>query len=303
MAQYLDQHPEIGMASRKEVHYFGADLHPRMVRRERLTRTLPRWETRRGTEAHQHYLRLFAGVQDSKRLGEASVWYLYSSTAATEIKEFAPQAEIIAMIRNPLEMLPSLHSQLVRVGIEPVEDFGQALALDQEREQSGGPQGFAPRSYRSAVRYAEQLKRYLDVFGPEKVRVIPYEDFRDHTYDTYRGSCEFLGVDPGFVPRLAVVNPNRRVRSRAVRSLIWQPPDALRRALRATVSQPTRIRIGAALKRWNTRPVRRDPMSTEIRRSLQPLVANEVNDLRALLGIDLSSWLEEPAFRSEERQP
>jgi len=292
MAKYLGEHPEIGMAARKEVHYFGTDLHPRMVRRKRLTRTLGRWDPGREAGAHEHYLRLFSAVQGRRRLGEASVWYLYSRTAAVEIAEFAPDAQIIAMIRNPIEMLPSLHSQLVRVGIEPVEDFAEALALDEERERSGAPQGFAPRSYRSAVRYSEQIKRYLDVFGTNNVSVILYEDFRDHTLDVYRRACRFLGVDSAFVPDLAVVNPNRRVRSRAVRRLIWQPPDALRRLLRSTVSQPTRIRIGAALKRWNTRPVRREPAPADVVRSLRPIVAEEADELGALLGIDLSFWLE-----------
>ena len=93
-------------------------------------------------------------------------------------------------------MLPSLHSQFVFVGIEPEEDFGSALALDAERERSGPPAGFPPRSYRSAVRYGEQLRRYLDVFGRERIHVIVYDEFRDDTRGAYREACRFLEVDP-----------------------------------------------------------------------------------------------------------
>ena len=142
---------------------------------------------------------------------------------------FQPEARIIVMLRNPIEMLPSLHSQFVFVGIEPVEDFGTALALDEERERSGVPRGFPPRSYRSAVRYAEQVERYLDVFGRERVHVILYDDFRDDTLAAYRGVCEFLGVDPEFEPQVEVVNPNKEVRSRILRTLVKTPPEWARR--------------------------------------------------------------------------
>jgi sulfotransferase family protein len=291
MADYLGQHPELGMAAAKERHYFGSDLYPRLARRKDRRSKPPRrqdWLDQRRDE----YLRLFADVQDRKRVGEASVWYLYSSEAAGEIKEFSPKADIIAMLRNPLEMLPSLHSQFVHVGIEPVEDFEQAVALDEQRLKSGTPPGFPPRSYRSAVQYADQLRRYLDVFGREKVHVIIYDDFRDRTRDVYRGTCEFLGVDPSYEPELEVVNPNKRVRSRALRRLLWQTPETLRGALHSVTSQSTRVRVGTALKRWNTKFVARKAPPDHVTRSLRPIVAREVEELRDLLGIDVGYWLE-----------
>lgn len=82
---------------------------------------------------------LFEGAQGRKRIGEASVWYLYSSAASREINQFSPEADPIVMLRNPFEALPSLHSQFVFVGIEPVEDFEEALAPDEERERAGTP--------------------------------------------------------------------------------------------------------------------------------------------------------------------
>ena len=170
MAAYLGQHPEIGMCPRKETHVFATDLAERMA-------------VRRGQQplSRQRFLELFADLQGESLRGEASVWHLYSATAAAEIEAFQPNARIIVMLRNPVEMLPSLHSQFVFVGIEPVEDFEAALKLDAERERSGAPAGFPPSSYRSAVQYAEQLRRYFDVFGRDRVHVIVYDEFRDDT--------------------------------------------------------------------------------------------------------------------------
>lgn len=43
-------------------------------------------------------------------MGKASIWYLYSERAVEEIGEFDPQAKIIVMLRDPVEILHSLHS-------------------------------------------------------------------------------------------------------------------------------------------------------------------------------------------------
>jgi hypothetical protein len=280
MTDYLGQHPEVGMCERKETQQFATDLHPRFKR----------WDGRWSTQ--DEYRRLFKGVQDRKRLGEASVWYLYSSAAPREIKYFCPAADIIAMLRNPSEMLPSLHSQFLVQAIEPVESFERALALDEERERSGAPHGFVPRSYRSAAQYAEQLRRYIDVFGRDKVHVIIYDGFRDRTLDTYRATCEFLGVDPGFVPEIRVVNPNKRVRSRTLRNFQQRTPAPVRGVLHVATPRALRRKTGSIITRWNTSVEPREPVPDRVAKSLRPLVAREVSELRGLLGVDLSFWLE-----------
>ncbi|MFQ5570582.1 MAG: sulfotransferase, partial [Rhodothermales bacterium] len=95
MFRYLQEHPEIYLP-KKEFHHFGSDLRP------------PNYQGRNRDRAV--YLSLFAGVTTEKRIGEASVWYLYSKKAAREIKAFAPEADVIIMLRNPVEMMYSLYS-------------------------------------------------------------------------------------------------------------------------------------------------------------------------------------------------
>jgi hypothetical protein len=281
MANYLGQHPDIGMCPRKETHFFATDLHARMaVKRGQRPPDLER------------YLGLFAGIQDERRRGEASVWYLYSAAAGAAIREFRSTAQILVMLRNPVQMLPSLHSQFVYVGVEPVEDFESALALDPERERDGAPRGFPPRSYRSAIRYAEQLRRYLDLFGRDRVHVIVYDAFRDDTLGAYRGVCEFLDVDAGFSPTIEIVNANKQVRSRAARRLVRKPPESLRTALHAVTTEPMRRRAGAAMKRWNTQFDRRPPVTDRVRDALRPEVERQVRDLDELIGLDVSFWLD-----------
>lgn len=280
MADYLGQHPEIGMCPRKETHVFATDLSERMA-------------MRRGQKpmSRERFLELFADLQGDRLRGEASVWHLYSVSAAAEIAEFEPDARIIVMLRSPVEMLPSLHSQFVFVGIEPVEDFAAAFRLDPERERSGAPAGFPPRSYRSAVHYGEQLRRYLDVFGRERLHVVVYDDFRDDTLGAYRETCRFLGVDPGFEPSIEVVNPNTRVRSRVMRRIVRRPPEWLRPALHRVTSERARRGVARAMIRWNTSVGRRAPLAADVRSELAELAALEAAELDELLGLGVQRWI------------
>ena len=114
--EYLGAHPEIFMSPYKEPHFFGSDLQQR-------------W---RPTKSQ--YFSCFAKARDEKRVGEASVHYLYSKCAAAEIKEFCPEARIIIMLRDPVEMLYSLHSQSIFSGNEVINDFEEALEAEADRK-------------------------------------------------------------------------------------------------------------------------------------------------------------------------
>lgn len=282
MNSYLAQHPELGMCPRKETHYFADDLAERMAQRRR-----------RNPRAEEDYLELFADLQDRRRLGEASVWYLYSREAPHLINRFCPAAEAIVMLRNPVKMLHSLHSQFVFVGLEPEEDFEAALALDDERQRSGAPKGFPPHSYRSVVRYAEQIERYLHVLGRDRVHIILYENFREDTLGAFRGACEFLGVDSGFEPEIEVVNPNTEVRSRLLRKLVRTPPERLRPLLHTATPQRLRRRVGLRLNDLNTRVTEREGFPDRLGAALRPAVEQQVAELRSLIDLDVSHWLDE----------
>jgi hypothetical protein len=277
MNDYLQAHPEIFVPAKKEIHFFGTDLAFRTGRQL--------------TEAE--YLSYFALAQDEKRLGEASVWYLYSQQAAAEIKAFSPAARIIIMLRNPVDMMYSLHSQRLYNGRETISDFAKALATEAmhgrkewDRKGALNAVGF---SYREAATYTPQVQRYFDVFGREQVQVIIFDDFARATPEVYRQTCEFLQVDSQFQPEFRIVNANKGVHSAALRSFLRYPPGLVRWLLKL-LDRPARQGFKGWLRRLNTRYESRPPMDPGLRRQLQAEFAPEVEQLRALLGRDLTLW-------------
>ena len=277
MYHYLKQHPEIFMSEVKEPQFFGTDLlAPYFIRDQGA------------------YHALFSGARDEKALGEASPLYIYSKRAATEIKQCCPAAKIIIMLRNPVDMIYSLHAQNIYSGREDIKDFETALAAEDERKRGlRRPTQASPVEclfYREQAKYTEQVQRYLDVFGRENVRIIFFDDLTSETARVYSETCEFLGVNPDFAPDFRIVNSHKSVRSMSVLRFILYPPTFASRLVRAVVPPSLRLDLAWRLRRLNTKHDPRPPMEARLRRDLQAEFLPEVERLSELLGRDLTGW-------------
>lgn len=283
MSHYLQQHPEVFMAlSEKEPHFFGTDLYfANHVRDE------------------QSYLSLFDEARDEKRAGEKSVSYLYSKLAPSEIKAFKPEARIIIMLRNPVDMIHSIHSLLVYIGHENITDFSAALDAEDERRRGLRlPEGASPDEawqflYRDKAEFTEQVKRCLDTFGREKVHIVVFEDFIRDTAGAYRDTLSFLDVSLDFQPEFRRFNTNRSVRSLAMHKFIKRPPPSVRSLVKAVTPSRMRERVAAGLLRLNTNKGSRPPLPESLRRKLRAEFFPEIQRLSILLGRDLTHWCRE----------
>jgi hypothetical protein len=277
MYEYLRQHPQVFMPEHKEPMYFGADLtqlHARL--------------------SDEDYLRLFADAKPGQRVGEASTWYLYSRQAAREIRDFAPNAQIVIMLRNPVDVMYSLHRELVFYSGEVIRDFEEALAAEEDRKQGRriGPSR-RPEAlfYRETVRFADQVERYLATFGADAVKVILYDDFVADTAGAYADLLRFLSVDDSFRPEFVRVNESKLPRNPRFQALVVRPPGPLARLVPALRRFELAHRLRAAILALNSRAERRPAMDPALRRRLTLELTPEVERLGELIGRDLSAWL------------
>jgi hypothetical protein len=198
------------------------------------------------------------------------------------------------MLRDPVEVMYSMHAELVYSGAEDIEDFATALAAEDDRRAGrripAGANKPSALFYRDTARFAEQVERYFDVLGRDRVHVIIYDDFRADPLAAYRGTLRFLTLDDSFVPRMDVVNPSKRPRSRLLQRLIQRPPGLVRGLVRAALPAQRRKRLYRAAKTLNARAQPRRPMDPDLRRRLIDEFAPEVARLGSLLGRDLSAW-------------
>lgn len=299
LARWLSDHPSVHFSAVKEPHFFS--LHD--------LSGLPTAELR--DQVQTRYLdRFFAGAQRGDVIAEGSVTYLYVPEQLEPVLRLWPNAKFIVMLRNPMQMLPSLHQRLLFIGDETVQDFGAAWRMSAAR--AGGQA--IPRTcieprwlrYDEAAKFGKYLGRLFQAVGRERCHVILFDDLSADPRQAYRDVLEFLALpDDGridFKPRRA----GNGFRSAWLQRSLKRPPVVTRHLLagekhwmrlpgpvpRRGKIQQAILNVRKTLLRWNQAPAPRTPLSLELRFEIGAALRDDNRLLSELLGRDLSHWLE-----------
>jgi hypothetical protein len=278
--EYLRLHPNIFMPQLKEPHYFAKDL------------TAPKVKTL------VDYIRLFADcTNEHQSVGEASASYLSSSTALSNIHEFNSDAKLIAMLRNPVDMVYSMHSQLLYWSEETVDDFETAWRLQERRSHGielpktcGEPYWV---QYARLARLGTQTQRMLSIFPRAQVKLILHEDFAASPETVYSEVVDFLGLPHDHRSDFPRLNENKKARMTWLRNFIRKPPPLLRkgfRRLKRAAGEERVVSLKAKIVDLNTLKERRPPLSLAFRTELVETFRDEVALLSQILNRDLSHW-------------
>ncbi len=282
LSEYLRAHPRVFITDPKEPNFFDDDFDYHWL-------GVP--------ERYDEYLRLYQDARpEHLARGEATVWYLYSEVAARRIHDVLPEARLIAMVRDPLELVQSLHSQLCFMYDETVEDFEQAWRLQRERREGRClPKNVrqpAFLQYAEVARVSRQLERFLGLFPREQLMVIVYDDFRRDARSCYRSALEHLGVEDDGRTDFSPVNASKVHRWRRLAALSEKPPApalALARGIKKAFGLK-QLRIRPALRRMNRQERRRAPIAPVLAEEIRQGFASEVRALSDLSGRDVSAW-------------
>ena len=195
---YLKDHPDIFMPEKKEPHYFAQELSDYFVH----------------TRDENEYFDLFKDADENQNCGEASVMYLRSPSAVRKILDYDPQAKCIAMVRNPVDAVISMHLQNIKSRHEDQIEFMKAWNLQEERAQ--GKQVPKRCTDPDMLQYGElfalgsQLERFLKTVPEDQRLVIVYDDFKNDTKAVYEKVINFLGLKAEADKGFEVVNPTTR---------------------------------------------------------------------------------------------
>ena len=181
---YLSAHPQVETPATKELHFI-TDCYERGL---------------------DWYLGQFpAELPPDTITGEATPYALFHPLAPRRVREIAPGARLIALLRNPIDRAYS-HYLLERSRGDETLEF--AAALDAELERLDGEEArlardpayaSAPHKHASYVArgdYARQLERWLGVVPREQILVIRSEDLYERSAETFAQVAQFLGISP-----------------------------------------------------------------------------------------------------------
>ena len=283
---YLREHPSVFMPQVKEPHYFCYDFPG-----------LRRFPT------EPEYLSLFEGAtSDHVIVGEATSRYLYSREAVPALRAFSQDAKIIVMLRNPIDLVHSLHAQLLYQYTENEPDFWTAWRLQRERRLG---QSIPPNCpcvdelfYGDIARLGEQVERLFEWVPSDDCHIILYDDFKNDPRQAYLGALQFLGLKDDGREAFAHVNPHKKYRSERLAKLIVDPPFPLS-SIKSGLKQAfgwKETRVGRWVYAKMTVPTDRAPMESQMRSELAAYFHDDIQRLACLIDRDLSHWCRAPSL-------
>lgn len=275
IATWLADHPQIYMSPRKEPHFFNTD------EAYILTPNLKQYES------------LFAGASKHHvAIGEGSVWYLYSRQAISNILEYSKNARFIVCLRNPVEMVYSLHEQQVVSGNEHITDFEKAWRMQEERVRGQAITRWCrePRHllYGQVCKLGEQLQSVCQYTDPARVLPLVLDDIRKKPRREYLKILAFLGVDDDGRNEFPIFNRAKERRWMFLRKAVLQAGR-----LKQKLGIYRGLGFLTAVDHKNIRVKPRTPLPLELRRELQEYFTVDVENLSNLLGRDLTGWVRE----------
>jgi Sulfotransferase domain len=191
LAYYLSQHPGICMSSPKEPFFFEAEYE-------------------RGVDFYlENY---FNHCKGEVHVGEARHRNLYLGYVPARIKNTLDDPYFVVICRNPVERAISHYlynyarkeekrslEEEIGVNLKRLEtgpyylDESEAV-LYAEVLKSDIKNGTIDCSYLDSGYYAEQIQRYIAVFGEDRIKIIFSEDLLHYTQKTVNDIFGFLGL-------------------------------------------------------------------------------------------------------------
>jgi hypothetical protein len=256
LAEYLGAHPEVFMATPKELDFFSNywDCGPEL------------------------YERCFEDAGAAKARGEASPRYSRAPKypdVPSRMASLNPDLRLIYMLREPIARIRSMYAHWFDEGHE---DRPLDVAVRDRPE------------YVDSARYAYQIELYLEHFDRSQLLVLDSNRLRTHRVETLREVFAFIGVDPDV--RLANVDEEFNVSSERTHEVA--AGRAVRNAmetlhLRRLVPRSVRARVRRAVVERPNRPpdtMMSPELEAEIRGALQP----DLERLRTIVGPDFDLW-------------
>jgi hypothetical protein len=233
-------------------------------------------------KARAEYEDLFRSASAEQRVGEVCPSYLYSKVAAGLIRCEAPDAKLIAVLRDPAERAFSDFMMHVRNGRRRLEDLQPQI----EREMQGT---LLPgdRPILAQGLYASQLSRFWALFPRSNIKVILHSDLTNGALETLNDLFDFIGVERlGHVQVDQVYNVSGIPRSAAFQHVI---NHVRRKRMVFKRIMPERLRKPAM--RLANQNLRKVPMSSELRSLMVSYYRADILTLQNEIDRDLSAWL------------
>jgi hypothetical protein len=266
LADALNRHSQVFVCEPMEPEYFSGLLTPS-------ERSLSRGD----------YEALFSTAPKECVRGEASTGTMLAEETISHLEEIAPEAKLIALLRNPEKRAYSAYTHDCKKGRVTVEEQKTIFRREAEAYLAGEKTRF---DWFTRSEYARQLKSFSDRYG-DRLKVVIFEELVANQEEGLQAIQEFLGLA---VERLSLTRENR---SRVPRSALAEKGIALGRKV-----------VGPVRSLMSERGYRhfRETLMARLGKSPEPLdedlsqrlrnerYRQEIQKLEKILGRNIEIW-------------
>ncbi len=279
----LRRHPDVYVPETKEVHFFNAY--------NSLLQPVKHYEL--GIE---WYRRFFRKAQPDQIIGEVTPMYLCDPLAIKRIRDTLPQARLIYILREPGSRAYSHYWMAKRKRLLS-KDFSELVAAQDAR--------FIGRGF-----YAEQVQRLYELFAPEQLLGLSFEELFEDRHRGLSKVLDFLKVssDSSMVDAVldrSAKNAGAAAKPRSV--LLYKLTSRIVQFLRNSHrgSEIMDFVKGTRLSQWlksaNLRRIPYEPMTVKDCRALHEIYESDIMRLAELVEFSVEHWLEKQLCTDQAR--
>ncbi|MFP8487473.1 sulfotransferase family protein [Gracilimonas sp. Q87] len=269
---YLEEHPEVFMCDLKETNYFSY----KEIKNQDL------FYNEEKVNNIDDYLALFKSIKQEKIIGEASVSYLFYEDVPGRLFDFNSQSKIIIVLRNPIDRGFSHYLMDSRLGLV---DHSYDDIVDKNIEDKRGELYY--QQYVELGLYHNQVKRYLDIFGHEQVKIILFEELVDDIAIVVKDLFRFLEVDSNFEPQLSKkYNTFKEPKNKLIDTLY--KIKSIRKSLSSFLPETMKSLLLSSVFEKGQKP----RLQVNTKDKLISIYRDDVISLEKLLNKDLKDWYE-----------
>jgi hypothetical protein len=272
IAKYLSEHSQIFITTPKELHFFNDDFFGRR------------------TETKEKYLQYFENAPKSALYwGEASPSYLVSSTAVKNIMAFNPKARFIVIVRNPTDVVISLHGQRVWEGQEPIANFQKAWESEAERKEGRLIPLHCKDHKRLIYSYYGQIGTHLfrlaNCVPDNQIKVLNFDELRAQPRDVIADCLRFLDLPYQYVNFREIHNRRKNVKSVAFSRLI---SNGIK--VKEAIGIKRHMGMAQWLREKNMSASSNADVTEDMRKELTNFFLDEVRLIEKFTGWNLDQW-------------
>ena len=253
LCHLLSQHPNICFSSIKEPMFFTKRAD---------------WKDHIG-----EYHAFFNPTRQTKILGEGSTSYTKESPTETRriseaIYQYNPEMKLIYLMRHPMERIIShwVHEyERGRINCSLVDALHQYQPLI------------------NTSRYHSQIKPYLDLFGPQRIHLLMFEDLVNFQHESLASVLEFLDLKA--IAPLPIAHRNRSYVQHN-QHIKYDHPNLAYRIIRRLAPN-----LWQKIIQNDSRAIHHKPnIETDVQKRILEALQTEINEIEALISKDLSHW-------------